>query len=208
MADQLSEKVRSFVAVEVPEQVRSRLGEVQDRLRARGYPVRWVRPEGVHLTLKFLGSVDAGLLPEIQAVLADAAAGFVPFGLGIEGFGVFPSFGRPRVLWLGMAGDLQTLVLLQKAVDDGLKPLGFQPENRPFSPHVTLGRVPDDIPADARLKMGRELKEFHVGKLGTWRVQSVHLVRSRLQPSGAVYSSLAEFPLGKSGDAVGGTHED
>lgn len=183
------------MAVPVPEAVQERLAKVQDRLRERGYPVRWVRVDGVHLTLKFLGSVDSPSLPAIERAISEGTLGFQPFSLSMEGFGVFPGYGRPRVLWLGVGGDVHKLVELQQAIDTRLCALGFEAERRPFSPHVTLGRVREDAAVPVVQAMGRELKDFQAGKLGSWTADSVHLIRSQLNPKGAIYTSLAEFPL-------------
>lgn len=184
------------MAVPLPDRIRERLGQVQDRLRERKYPVRWVRVDGVHLTLKFLGTVESSLLDDIEAAVSEGISGFRPFPLSVEGFGVFPSFSRPRVLWLGIAGDADKLVEMQQSIDSRLSSLGFEAEKRPFSPHVTLGRVQEDASTPLIQAMGRELKDFHPGKLGGWTAHSVHLMRSQLNPKGAIYTSLAEFPLG------------
>lgn len=133
--------MRLFVAVELPASVRRALGElVRDLERSRA-DVKWVEEENFHLTLKFLGEVDEARLPEVKEALARVARGAKPFSFEAAGTGAFPSPGRPRVLWVGVGRGAEELGSLAARVDAELARVGFPPEGRPFSPHLTLGRV-------------------------------------------------------------------
>ena len=142
------EQIRAFIAVELPPAVREAVEGVVRELRSGiGDGVRWVRPEGVHLTLKFLGDIDAGSVPAVSRAMAQCAASAAPFDLFLEGVGVFPNARRPRVIWIGLGGALEPLLALQHSIDRELEGLGFARERRPFTPHLTLGRVRDGLSA-------------------------------------------------------------
>ncbi len=185
--------IRSFVAILLPEDVRAGLGGEIERLRPGARGVGWVAPDNLHVTLKFLGGVDPERLERVAAALAGTAAGGAPFDLALRGLGAFPSPTRPRVIWAGVAGDSPELATLASGVEAALAVLGFVPEGRPFSAHVTLGRVrePRRDPALAAAldaAAGREL--------GRFRVERVALMRSDLSPRGARYTVLESWALG------------
>ncbi|MGH7751595.1 MAG: RNA 2',3'-cyclic phosphodiesterase, partial [Gemmatimonadales bacterium] len=140
--------MRLFVAVNLPEAVRRGLYQATESLRRRAppLPVKWVKGDAIHLTLKFLGDVDPKQEPDIGGALARAVAGTRTFAVGVSGFGVFPDYRRPRVLWVGVEPH-PSLELLQDAVERALTPLGFEPEGRAFRPHLTLGRAERDAKA-------------------------------------------------------------
>jgi RNA 2',3'-cyclic 3'-phosphodiesterase len=176
--------VRLFVALNVPSQLRQALWQTMARLRDRGLPVKWVRPEGIHLSLKFLGEVPDERESELAAALGRAAKGTRALSLALGGFGVFPDFERPRVVWAGVAGE-PALEILQHRVEQEFAPLGFPTEARPFRPHVTLGRAarearPRDFAGLEAALGGLEFEETVV-------VEAVDLMQSTLQPGGAVY---------------------
>ena len=143
--------------------------------RERGFPVRWVRPEALHLTLKFLGDVDDAREPTLRAALGQVGGG--PVTVHIEGFGVFPDFRRPRIVWAGVARD-PALELLQHRVEQVFAPLGFPSEARPFRPHVTLGR------GDCR---GVESSLAAIAFSATTIITDLDLMQSTPQSGGAVY---------------------
>jgi 2'-5' RNA ligase len=185
-------EMRCFVAVNFPGELREEVGKFTSSLVAVGRGVRWVRPENIHLTLKFLGNVDQKVLPELSAALDGALAGHPPFGLTVKGTGVFPPRGRPRVVWVDLAGDAAALAALQSAVEGVLEPLGFPREKRPFTPHLTVGRVRDPRrpgPLAAAIAAAGE-REW-----GRCVVERVHLMRSELFPTGPRYSILHEVRL-------------
>jgi len=186
------EKIRTFVAIDLPAEVKSFLEGVTRDLKKTGADVKWARPEGTHLTLKFLGNVDRELVSHIDAQLRPMFAQVRPFVIGVGSLGGFPSLNRPRVIWVGVHdgdGSLQPAV---RQVESLLEPLGFEPEKRPFSPHLTLGRV--------RSNRGiRELVEEVRQRIDLTgpRFSADHatLFQSILKPSGAEYRPLAAFPF-------------
>lgn len=196
MLEREDERLRLFVAIDLPEDVRESLGRLQSDIRRHDLPgLRWTRPEGVHLTLKFLGETPASSLPAIEAALARAVRGAQPFRLALGAPGTFGNRRRPRVLWVDVEGDVQPLQQLQAAVERELAAAGFAPEERGFSPHLTLARVPQPSPPGLAERVSRALAAVAAAQ-GEIEVREVVLMRSRLQPSGAVYSRVAAFPLG------------
>jgi len=188
-----SERLRLFVAIELSDDVREALARVQSELRKLPLPpLRWVRPEGVHLTLKFLGETPTERVPAIEAALRQAVAGLSPFPVALGPLGTFGGR-RPRVLWVGMTGDVDRLQELQGLVERGLAALGFPREGRPYSPHLTLARVPPAAAAGPALE---EALAAAPPLRASMEAREVSLMVSRLQPGGAVYERLAAFPLG------------
>ena len=189
--------VRAFVAIGISQEARDTLADVINRLQQQGVSgVRWVRPEGVHLTLKFLGDVDAGLLEGILAAMERAARGTGSLSLALSGIGAFPSAKSPRVIWVGLGADLDPLRELQARIDRELdETCGFPRERRAFAPHLTLGRTRENISADERRRLGTALAEAALEAQVSWEVGEVHLIRSKLTPSGAVYDVLGSGTL-------------
>ncbi len=189
------EKIRAFIAIELPEELKVSLTKLQNKLRTgKEEAVKWVDPKGLHLTLKFLGSIPSQMVSEISQAISPVVRELRPFTLQIHGLGAFPSLKAPRVVWVGTGGDLQALLILQKRVDQALSPLGFETE-KAFSPHLTLGRVREKAPFRTRELLGQEINQLEVPKMPSLRVESLSLMRSTLTPSGAVYSRLASFAL-------------
>jgi 2'-5' RNA ligase len=191
-------KARLFAALELPPPVTQQLADLMTRLRESLPPraVRWVRPEGIHLTLQFYGEVDGELVPRLEAALARAAAGSRPIAARLDALGVFPGPLRPQVLWVGLAGDLEALTALQAAVEAESQGVGFKPEAREFRAHLTLGRVSRNLrPADHK-RLADDLKQATGPEPAAFRLESLSLVRSQLRPDGAVYTALFVTPLG------------
>jgi 2'-5' RNA ligase len=189
------EHLRLFVACEIPDDARAMIAAAIETLRQRsGDAVRWVRPEGIHVTLKFLGEVPLRQLPAIKLALQEAASGHSPFTLEFSSIGTFGGREGLRLMWAGIAGDVLRLEAIVRAVNTALAVVGFEPERRPFRPHLTLGRVRDEIPTRQRAEI-----EVAVGKLEIpempWRVTHVSLMRSQLLRGGARYETLGKFPL-------------
>jgi RNA 2',3'-cyclic 3'-phosphodiesterase len=176
--------LRRFVALNFPPPVRQALWDVTAPLRDLGMPVKWVRSEGIHLTLKFLGEVPDERKAEFVAALGRAAAGATALSLAFEGFGVFPDFKRTRVVWAGIAAE-PALEILQHRVEQEFAPLGFPTEARAFHPHVTLGRAARE--AGARDFAGLEEALGRLRFEETVVVETVDLMQSTLRPGGAVY---------------------
>jgi 2'-5' RNA ligase len=190
------EEIRSFIAIELPAEIKLALGHIQDRVKSGGGgQVKWVEPESMHLTLKFLGNVSTGLTGKITTVLEEACSGVHPFSLEIGGLGVFPNARRVRVVWVGLTGETERLGQLQKRIDDVLTPLGFKAEARPFTPHLTLARVHEQATPDERQALGRRVGETASESGGTFNVKAVHLMRSQLTRSGAIYTRISSVAL-------------
>jgi len=136
----MSKTIRTFIAIEIPGTIISKIRELQDGIRAYGFKIRWVRTENIHLTLKFLGDVEEIKINEIANAVAETVKGHSPITLQAKGIGVFPGIKRPRVLWVGLAGQLEALVRLQQTLDENLMALGFSREERTFKGHLTMGR--------------------------------------------------------------------
>ncbi len=195
----VEEPVRCFVAIELNEEARSALAALQVRLqgadRMATQAVKWVAPQSIHLTLKFLGQVPGSKIQAIVEALGNACWGCEPFELSLAGAGCFPNPQSPRVLWVGLEGDLERLASLQQAVEGALGKLGFPPEDRPFKPHLTLGRVRETAGKEERCRLGLATRALP-GMGGTKvPVAAVSLIRSHLRPEGAVYEKLAELSL-------------
>jgi 2'-5' RNA ligase len=186
------EIIRTFIAIEIPEEIKARMVDIQADLRKSGAQVGWVRPEGVHLTLKFLGDMEAGRIDELGKAIESAVSDIKPFALEAKGIGVFPTARAPRVVWLGLVGDLDTLAALYERVEAAAEGLGFRREDRPFKPHLTLGRVKSPGGRDAlmRLVSGHEKAE-----LGSFTADAVSVMKSELKPAGAVYTEIRRIPL-------------
>jgi len=216
--------LRTFIAVELPDEVRTALGDVMDVLRAAGARdgLRWVRTEGIHVTLKFLGATSADKLPSISSAIADAARAHAPFELQPAGLGSFHGGRREhlhrgtresyhynlRVVWTGVTGDLDALRRLASSIEERVAPLGFPTEKRPFTAHLTLARVRDDADRTTREALFRALEPYlsEGTRTGNFRpelvpqfprfpVRAVSLMESTLSRGGAVYHALKTFPL-------------
>ena len=188
--------IRSFIAVEIPESARAYLAGLQAGLkRSCSCPVKWVEPGNMHLTLKFLGNVDTGLIPEVRRAMDAAASSSSRCRLEVTGVGSFPGGDRIRVIWAGLAGEVDILQHLQAALDNGLAGLGFPPEERPFRPHLTLGRVREGASRAERESCVRALAGLPETPAMPFPVDSIHLIKSQLTPNGPVYSRLATSAL-------------
>lgn len=190
------ERVRAFVAIEPGEAARAALGKLQAHLAAAtpARAVRWTRPEQCHLTLSFLGHVPREHLPALEQRLAAAAAAGAGFSLELGAAGAFPALEAPRVLWVGLCGDLEALAALAGRVQEAAAGFGDHQETREFHPHLTLGRVADRDRRVARLLAG-QLARAPRPPAAAWTVTGFKLFSSELRPEGAVYSVLASFPL-------------
>ncbi|HID78214.1 MAG TPA: RNA 2',3'-cyclic phosphodiesterase [Planctomycetaceae bacterium] len=189
----MSQRIRTFVAVPLDEPVRCAAVEVIGRLRSAGADVKWVEPEHLHVTLKFLGEVDRQRIDGICAAVRDAAAGCAAFELRVQGAGAFPDLRRPRTLWLGATRGVDQITTLAGQIESRLAELGFDRERRPFHPHVTVGRLRRAGAATGRLTA--LLREQADTDFGTTGVREVVVFSSHLSPSGPRYEPLAHAPL-------------
>lgn len=190
--------IRAFIALDLSNEIYQRLERVIDDLQSQlnGVPVRWVPIDNIHLTLKFLGNVSVANLEVLKKLLKVEAVSHEPFEISVGDLGAFPSARRPRVIWTGVQAP-PNLNLLQRGIEAETARLGYAPEERPFSPHLTLGRVSRNANSQDIRQISEVLEKQKVGYLGAARIQSVHLFRSDLKPGGAVYTRLfsAEFAI-------------
>ncbi len=187
---------RLFVALEPSDAVRRRIAAVAEDLRRvsgkAAQEVRWVAEENVHLTLQFLGAVPEERVADVAAAIAAAAAAARPLSLEVKGAGGFPNARRPRVVWLGLGGDLAALSALAADLGRRLAPLGFPPEARPFAAHLTLGRAREGRGAPG---LGGALAAAAEGEGIAWRATELVLFESHLSPRGPRYEAVARSPL-------------
>jgi len=189
--------IRSFVAIELGDSMQQALDRLQHQLSigASARMARWVSPQSIHLTLKFLGDIPERQVDEISAALRRACAGHAPFEVRLTDAGCFPSSNRPRVIWVGVGGEVAPLLSLQASIDQELGRLGFAREKRGFTPHLTLARIRDWVGPGERRELAARLSMLQVPP-ASMPVRSVAFIRSDLRPSGAVYSLLSTTPLG------------
>ena len=190
------ELVRSFIAIELPADVRAELASIEEKLKVRRHLfVKWVDLEIIHLTLKFLGSVSGETIPEIVEAMSLVAQPVSPFTLQIGGTGAFPNWQRPQVVWVGVGGEMGRLTTLQGELEAALSLLGFPPESRPFSPHLTLGRLRERVTPEDRRRFGLWAQSVKFEASLSFEVNAVRLMKSQLTSSGPIYSQLASVGL-------------
>jgi 2'-5' RNA ligase len=189
--------LRTFIAIELDEPLSIAIARVQGKLKRQAPPgsVKWVAPDGIHLTLKFLGDTREGRLSAIEQALRAACNGCAPFEFSVEGRGCFPNFRRPHVVWVAVRDHGQTLARLHASVERHVAPLGFPTEERGFSPHLTLGRVSRSANSATGAAVGQMVEQCVVEQIGTQTVTTVSLIQSELRPTGAIYTSLFAVPL-------------
>lgn len=183
----MTDTIRTFVACELPREIRSEIGHIQESLKRRRLRLKWVRPENVHLTLQFLGDVSTGRIEAIAAAIGQAARAFGPLTLSAKGIGVFPGIRRARVIWVGLGGQLPQLRQLQAAVADGLSGSGFAADKRPYRGHLTIARIKGGIDPRQLAEALTQLSDFETP---SFEVAEVILFRSQLRPDGPNYTRL------------------
>jgi 2'-5' RNA ligase len=191
------ETIRAFIAIPLPTPLLDKLDALQRRLERQTPPrsVRWVRGQGIHLTLKFLGDTPTEKLPEIEQALAAVARHAPACTFTAEGLGCFPNLRRPRVIWVGINESTGRLEALQNAIEEVMTPLDYPPEKRGFSPHLTLGRMGQRASRDDAAQVGEVVARTTIEPLAEVAVDRFALIRSVLKPAGAEYTTLQEFLL-------------
>ena len=188
--------MRCFIAIGMPHETENRLRSLIEQLKPLSHAVKWVAPENLHLTLKFLGETHEDKVPEIIGALRDVTAGHKPFTLTAHGTGVFPNANWPKVVWVGLDSE-GGLLALHSDIEKAMEPLGFAPEKRAFSPHLTIGRI--KVGRDKPLQLEHLMHEITTRKeedFGSFEVSEVALVKSDLRPAGAVHTTVFGSPLG------------
>lgn len=183
--------IRAFLAVDPPQEVLNEIVRIQDRLKKVVHgDIRWVRSGGIHLTLKFFGNISESDSANIFRVIKNNIVNIKPFTLNTRRVGAFPDVKRPRVLWLGMDGDTDILISLQRGIDGGLQDCGFKKEDRPFRPHLTLARIKEPKGLIGLAKIIEKSEDYTAG---SFIVGGLNLFKSNLTSQGAVYTKLAYF---------------
>ena len=185
--------IRTFLAIELPETLRAGLAQVQEELKRSRADVRWVAPGNIHLTLKFFGNVPDDEIDTLAAAAREAAAETPPLQLQVTVAGAFPSPTAPRVVWLGLGGDVVPLTQLFYRLEKGFAALGYPPEGRAFNPHLTLGRVKSPANRD---KLARLVAKLPPLDWPPFEVKDLILFQSVLSPKGSKYTPLRVIPLG------------
>jgi len=192
------EQVRSFIAIKLPDELKLGLAQLETQLKMSKQPwVKWVDPYSIHLTLKFLGSIAADRISEITRAMEEAIQGISPFHLEVKDLGVFPSLRRVQVAWVGISGEVDKLSQLQQHLESNLARLGFAPESRPFTPHLTLARLRNQASLDERQNFGQLIATTRFGATYTIKVDAISLMRSQLTREGAIYSQISSVKLKK-----------
>jgi len=192
------EQIRSFIAIELPDELKSELVQLEARLKSAGqFRVKWVDPNGIHLTLKFLGDIAADRVEEIVGAMEEAARGISTFQLKVKGLGVFPNPKRALESWEGFRGAVDKLAQLQKSVESKLAPLGFAPESRRFTPHLTLARLRNQVSPDERQRFGQLITGTAFEADCAIEVAAISLIRSQLTREGAIYTRINSVRLEK-----------
>ena len=193
------EQVRSFIAIELPDEIRLAIARLQAQLKSGQSSVKWVDPYSIHLTLKFLGNIAVDRISGITGAIEEAARGISPFHLEVKGLGVFPNLRRVQVVWVGVSGEIERLSQLQQRIESNLAPLGFAPESRRFTPHLTLARLRDRASLDERQSFGQLVSATRFEAVYGFNIDSVNLMRSQLTREGAIYSRISSVNLKESG---------
>ena len=182
--------IRSFLAIELPTIIRHRLSDIQKDLKTSDADVRWVNPDSVHLTLKFFGNIEESRIDTIVESIAVPIRTTPSFSLKVQGTGAFPHVNNPRVVWVGLREGIEVLRHLQKQLEASMEKSGFPAENRPFHPHLTIGRVKSNRGKGALVA---KIDKYREEELGQFQAEKVILFRSDLTPFGPIYSSLREL---------------
>jgi 2'-5' RNA ligase len=185
----MSPTIRAFIAIELPPSVISLLEKTQQDFKSAGLRAKWVRPENIHLTLKFLGNIDPGDIDKIGDAMSDTVMDLDPLTLAARGVGVFPGIKRPRVIWVGLGGQTQLLFAVQRKLEDNLAVIGFAKEKRPFKGHLTLGRFRQAVDPHTTSRVIQEHADL---KSEDFTANRIVLFQSDLKPTGPVYSGLKQ----------------
>jgi 2'-5' RNA ligase len=185
--------IRSFLAIELPKPILRKIEEVQGDLRLTRADVRWVNPEKIHLTLKFFGDIEESRIDPIVKSIEKPVKNTLPFSLKVRGVGAFPQMKNPRVIWMGLVEEREALSSLQKQIETQLEEIGFQPEDRSFRPHLTLGRMRS---SRGKGDLAGRIEKYKEEEFGDLHVERVVLFKSDLKPTGPIYTALGDVKLG------------
>jgi 2'-5' RNA ligase len=197
---QRSHNIRAFVALKLTEKIISSIKKIQDDLKLYGFPVRWVRPEKMHLTMKFFGEISESDINNIKAAMNNCAGSYAPLSLSAKGLGIFPGISRPRIIWTGISGEASRLFDLRNALEKRFEEIRFKKEERPFKGHLTLGRFRER--ADSG-KLVEALKKFQSFESEIFVAGGISLYKSDLRPEGPEYTELLSVSFKPPAASVG-----
>lgn len=190
------ETIRAFIAIELPAELRQELTRLQAELKVDNrLRIKWVNPNGIHLTLKFLGNIPISDTDRITQAMTDTARLITPFYLKTETLGAFPNLKRAQVVWVGLGGETDKLKQLQQLIETNLTQLGFTAEQRQFKPHLTLARLGSEVSPAERQHLGEFIASTRFDMGERMKVDSINLIRSQLTREGAVYSRISSAEL-------------
>ena len=190
------EKIRSFIAIELPEDLKTELGRLQAKLKVDKPRIKWVSPDSIHLTLKFLGDVDPASIDKITQAMTEAVKGIPPFDLHVHQLGVFPNPQRVQIVWIGLDGEPDILNKLFYSLEEKMDKLGFPPEKRGFTPHLTLARLGDEVFPDERRRFGEFIAKSTADINYNIKATALSLMKSQLTGKGAIYTRLSHVEFG------------
>ena len=189
----MSDNIRTFIAFKLPKNIISSIKKIQEDIKSCAVKAKWINPENIHLTLKFLGNINHTDIERISETIIDTVKGHSPISLAAKGIGVFPNIKRPRVIWVGITGEIEKLTGIQKDIEKNLEELGFPREKRSFKGHLTLGRIKGKINPK---KLLDTMKKFERFKSESFIADKVFLFKSELKSTGSVYTELKSIPIG------------
>ena len=184
--------IRTFIAIEIPGDIQNKIAELQSGLKGLGGRITWVKPQNMHLTLKFLGDTDESLLENISEKLRQLALSFNQFEIKVKGVGAFPNLRRAKVFWVGTETDSSTLIELAKEIDQQMSEFGYDREKRRFSAHLTMGRVRDNKGIEPLIKKLQKEELFNPGK---FVVKEILFIKSELTRQGPIYTVLKKINI-------------
>ena len=188
--------IRAFIAIELPPELKNELTELETLLKKNSPPViKWVDSNSIHITLKFLGDTSDTIIDNLLLAMAESVIGITPFHLETHQLGAFPAVDRPQVVWAGVSGDVYKLARLRENIEKNTEALGFKRELRPFSPHLTLGRVRDVARPDEVQRIGKLINETAFTAIHNISVNQINLMKSALTPTGAIYTCIGSTKL-------------
>ncbi|MBN1849450.1 MAG: RNA 2',3'-cyclic phosphodiesterase [Deltaproteobacteria bacterium] len=185
--------IRSFLAFELPPEIKNIINRVSKDLRQSDLNVRWVNVENIHLTIVFMGNIHEKEIPFMSQTIEKVCLRYAPFHVFLKGLGAFPNTRRPRVIWAGLDGDTSKMPFFQKALQKHLRPVGIKEEKRPFKPHLTLGRFKNPGPADSLLD--NLIGTYKDLSSSEYSFRELIFFKSDIKPGGAVYTKLGSWPL-------------
>ncbi len=190
--------MRTFVAIEFSPKIRGKIGEIIEYFKTQtpDYALKWVEPQNLHMTIKFLGEVSEEHLRTIKDVLSDTLKGRSAFEIEVTGMGMYPSTQKPRVIWLGIKGS-EPLKDIHQSLDQALQKASIPPDKRGLSPHLTIARVRRNVETLIVQDIGKTLSQFKIDSLGKCTIDRIVLYKSTLTPSGPIYDPLLSIPLDK-----------